>query len=179
MLSMGDECGRTQRGNNNAYCHDAEWNWFDWSLPEREKELLHFTRQMIRLRKTHPLLRHSEWLTGRDQVSSGYPDISWHGITSWKPDWSVNSRSLAFLLCGKHSAHAGGNGDFLYAVFNSWHEPLEFQLPVLPKRKNWHFFADSSKSHGSDIVDPGEEVLLENQKSLHVESRSCIILIGR
>lgn len=179
MLYMGDECGRTQRGNNNAYCHDAEWNWFDWSLPEQDTALLNFTRQMIALRKANPMLRRTEWLTGRDQVGSGYPDISWHGVLPWKPDWSINSRSLAFMLCGKHCEKCGGNGDFLYAVFNSWHEPLTFSLPVLPKRKLWHFFANSLENSGSDIVAPGKELPLENQKKINVGSRSCFILVGR
>ena len=179
MIYMGDECGRTQRGNNNAYCHDAVWNWFDWDLCERENELFTFTRKMIAFRKAHPILRNQNWLTGRDQVCSGYPDISWHGVQPWRPDWSVHSKSLAFLLCGRHAKRMGANGDFIYAAFNSWHEDLEFNLPVLPRGMRWYLFADSALNAPADIVEPGSEDLLPNQKKRRAHARSCFILVGK
>ncbi|MCS7008951.1 MAG: glycogen debranching enzyme GlgX, partial [Chthoniobacterales bacterium] len=179
MIYMGDECGRTQRGNNNAYCHDAEWNWFDWSLCEIEREMLEFTKKMIAFRKAHPVLRATQWLTGRDLVCSGYPDISWHGVLPWKPDWSYHSQSLAFMLCGRHARRYGDNGDFLYAAFNSWREDLDFYLPVLPRGMKWHLFVDTSKEYPDDIIEPGQEVPLSNQKKRRVRARSCIILVGK
>lgn len=179
MLYMGDECGRTQRGNNNAYCHDAEWNWFDWSLLEKEQDLFNFTKQMIAFRKAHPVLRSTEWMTGRDTVCSGYPDISWHGVTAWKPDWSVNSHSLAFMLCGRHGQRMGGNGNFIYAAFNSWYLPLRFTLPVLPRRMQWYLYADTMRPSPNDIAALGKETLLENQRVFTAGGRSCFILIGK
>ncbi|MCX7713323.1 MAG: glycogen debranching protein GlgX [Chthoniobacterales bacterium] len=179
MIYMGDECGRTQRGNNNAYCHDAEWNWFDWSLCEIEREMLEFTKKMIAFRKAHPVLRATQWLTGRDLVCSGYPDISWHGVLPWKPDWSYHSQSLAFMLCGRHARRYGDNGNFLYAAFNSWREDLDFYLPVLPRGMKWHLFVDTSKEYPDDIIEPGQEVPLSNQKKRRVRARSCIILVGK
>lgn len=178
MIYMGDECGRTQNGNNNAYCHDAEWNWFDWTLLDRESELFHFTRCMIAFRKAHPVLRNPHWLTGQDLVCSGYPDISWHGVKPWVPDWSPQSRSLAFLLCGRHGRRVGGQGEFIYACFNSWYEPLTFELPVLPKGLKWRLFADTSRETPGDIVEPGQESLLPNQKKMIAGPRSCFILVG-
>ena len=97
-----------QRGNNNAYCQDEDWNWFDWSLSSRYGELLRFVKGMIAFRKANAALRQPEFLTGRDRVGSGYPDISWHGVQPWKPDWSLPSRSIAFMLCGRHGAAVGG-----------------------------------------------------------------------
>lgn len=181
MIAMGDECGRTQRGNNNAYCHDAEWNWFDWTLleEEREKELFNFTKQMIAFRRKHPILRSPEWLTGRDRVGSGYPDISWHGVMPWKPDWSIASRSLAFMLCGRHARKLGGAGEFIYSAFNSWCEPLEFTIPVLPRGLRWHLFADTARRGADSICLPGHEVLLENQRKILLQPRSACILSGK
>ncbi len=179
MLYMGDECGRTQRGNNNAYCHDAEWNWFDWKLLEKEQDLFNFTKQMIAFRKAHPVLRSTEWMTGRDTVCSGYPDISWHGVAAWKPDWSVNSHSLAFMLCGRHGQRMGGNGNFIYAAFNSWYLPLRFTLPVLPRRMHWYLYADTMRPSPNDIAALGKETLLENQRVFTAGGRSCFILIGK
>ncbi len=120
MLYMGDECGRTQMGNNNAYCQDEEWNWFDWSLSQKYRDLLRFAKRMIAFRKANASLRQPEFLTGRDTVGSGYPDISWHGVQPWKPDWSLPSRSIAFMLCGRHGAAVGGPPHFIYCAFNMY-----------------------------------------------------------
>jgi isoamylase len=179
MIYMGDECGRTQRGNNNAYCHDANWNWFDWEQVEKEDEIFQFTRKMIAFRREHCILRSPEWLTGTDLVCSGYPDISWHGVQPWKPDWTPQSRSLAFMLCGRHCSRLGGGGDFIYAAFNSWHEDLDFRLPVLPRGLRWYLFADTTLSAPVDIAEPGQEILLPEQKRRRAHARSCFILVGR
>lgn len=179
MLYMGDECGRTQNGNNNAYCQDKDWNWFDWSLPARESELFRFTKNLIALRKAHPSLRRREFFTGKDQVGSGYPDISWHGVQPWKPDWTPGSTTIAFMICGKHSEAEGGTPCFIYCVFNSHYDPLDFGLPTLPVGREWHQFANSSLPAPHDIYTPGEEVLLGDQRMLPMASRSCAILIGK
>ncbi len=180
MFTMGDECGRTQRGNNNAYCHDEPWNWFDWSLTKADRGVLRFAREMAKFRAAQPALRREEFLTGKDSVGSGYPDISWHGVKAWKPDWGFDSHSIAFLLCGRHSKAAGGPAHFLYAVFNMYHEPLTFELPVLPKRKRWFRAIDTAAEEPADIYPKeGTEPLLSNQTKLTVTERSVVVLIGR
>ncbi len=179
MIYMGDECGRSQRGNNNAYCHDEDWNWLNWELDDDGRDMLRFTRTMIAFRKANPSLRQSEFLTGRDQVGSGYPDISWHGVLPWKPDWSAPSRSLAFMLCGRHGEAAGGPPHFLYVVFNMFYKPLSFTLPVLPRGMAWHKFADTALPAPDDICQPGEEQPLTLQKQYAVREWSAAILIGK
>src|SRR5690606_32223951 len=158
MLSMGDECGRTQRGNNNAYCQDEDWNWFDWTLTEKNQGLLRFVRLMIAFRQANPALRQPEFLTSRDCAGSGYPAIAWHGTLPWKPDWSLPSRTLAFMLCGRHGALTGGPSHFIYCAFNMYHQPLDFTLPVLPRGLAWYRQADTSLESPADICDPGQEV---------------------
>jgi len=179
MIYMGDECGRTQRGNNNAYCHDADWNWLDWEPDAHGKEIFRFTKNMIAFRKAHPALRQPEFYEERDQIGSGYPDISWHGVLPWHPDWSGSSRTLAFMICGRHHEFLGGGPNFIYVVFNMYHEPLNFGLPVLPRNLRWHRFADTSLAAPEDICDPGEEVLLKIQKSYTVKEWSTVVLVGR
>lgn len=179
MLPMGDECGRTQRGNNNAYCQDEEWNWFDWSLTETHAGLLRFTKNLIAFRKANPALRQPEYLTSRDTIGSGYPDISWHGIEPWKPDWGLPSRSIAFMLCGRHGAAVGGPAHFIYCVFNMYHEPLTFTLPVLPRGMEWFRVLDTSLDSPEDLVDPGEEIRLGGVKQLEIPDRTSIILLGK
>ncbi len=179
MLWMGDECGRTQRGNNNAYCQDEDWNWLDWSLSEENKGLYRFTRNMIAFRKANPALRQPEFMTSKDVIGSGYPDISWHGVQPWKPDWGLASRSIAFMLCGRHGAAAGGPAHFIYCAFNMYYKPLEFALPVLPKGYVWFRVADTSLNSPDDIVEPGQEVLLPGVKALTLAERSSVILLGK
>ncbi len=179
MLWMGDECGRTQGGNNNAYCQDEDWNWLDWSLTDKNQGFFRFVKTMIAFRKANPALRQSEFMTSRDAVGSGYPDISWHGILPWKPDWSLPSRTIAFMLCGRHGAAAGGPSHFIYCAFNMFHKPLDFTLPVLPKGMEWYRFADTSLPSPDDISDLETPVRLGVVKQLTVAERSTLILIGK
>ncbi|MGH8048725.1 MAG: glycogen debranching protein [Chthoniobacterales bacterium] len=179
MVTMGDECGRTQRGNNNAYCHDEPWNWLDWSQTEKDAGILRFHRGIAAFRVSQPALRRSEFLTGTDCVGSGYPDISWHGVKPWKPDWTPTSCSIAFLLCGRHGKATGGTPNFIYAAFNMFHEPLIFDLPVLPKGMAWFRAIDTALPEPDDIVTPGEEPRLPVQTALHVTERSVAVLIGK
>jgi glycogen operon protein len=176
MILMGDEIARTQRGNNNTYCHDNELNWFDWSLVEANAELFRFTRNCIRFRHRHAVLRGREHLRQRDCVGSGYPDLSWHGTQAWKPDWSGNV--LAFLLCGRHARAGTAHDDFVYVAMNMYWEALSFELPRLPEGVHWYVFANTSVAPPEDIYEPGQEPLLGGQSFL-AGGRSVAILVGR
>ena len=132
MILMGDEVGRTQHGNNNAYCHDNELSWLDWGLVEANADLFRFTSTLIAFRHAHPVLRNRWHLSGQDQVGSGYPDISWHGTTAWQPDWSGSSRTLAFMLSGKHARGGTVQDNFVYVAMNTHWDSHWFELPQLP-----------------------------------------------
>lgn len=179
MINMGDECYRTLHGNNNAYCHDEEWNWLDWSNPQKYSGFLRFFRLLANFRAEHPVFRQSTFLTGADTIGSGYADISWHGVEAWKPDWSFSSKTVAFLLCGRHSRAIGGKPWFFYVCFNMFHEPLEFELPTLPKKLVWHEFLDTGKPSPLDIQEPGQEIPLIDQKKIHPIARSAVVLVGK
>ncbi|WP_291986922.1 glycogen debranching protein GlgX [Candidatus Accumulibacter sp. ACC007] len=176
MLLMGDELGRTQRGNNNTYCHDNELNWLDWTLRERNSDLFDFTRKMIALRKAHPLLRTGEFFG----TSRSPADIIWHGTQAWKADWSEDSRALAFLLRERQAGQGGNTTPVLYMAINSFWDALPFELPELPSGYHWHLFANTSLAAPDDIREPGEEIpLQENLQSFLVGGRAVAILIGR
>ncbi len=177
MILMGDEIGRTQRGNNNTYCHDNELNWLDWQLLDSNRDLFRFTRNCIRFRHSHPVLRGREHLWGRDYVGSGYPDVSWHGTESWKPDWSGNV--LGLLLCGRHARGGTASDDFVYVAMNMHWEALPFELPRLPLGTQWHVFANTGMAPPEDISEPGQEPSLANQQSIIAGARSVVILVGR
>jgi glycogen operon protein len=181
MLSMGDELDRTQLGNNNAYCHDEPWNWLDWT-PESDPlsnaaGLKRFVSLMASFRRQHKQLRRREFFTGTDTQRCGYPDISWHGVKPRQPDWGPESRSIAFMIAGKMDL-SGPEGDFIYAAFNMWHEPLEFTLPVLPQGMRWRLVVDTARPSPDDFNEPGSEPLLADQSTVTLTDRSVIVLIG-
>jgi isoamylase len=179
LILMGDEVGRTKQGNNNTYCHDNELNWLDWNLRQENEDLFRFFRACIAFRKAHPVLRHYHHLQQRDVVGSGYPDISWHGPEAWNPDWSSQARTLAFMVCGRHTPDGLERDDYIYVAMNMHWEDHRFELPQLPPRYRWHQFANTGQPHPDDIVLPGEERPLRNQRFLKLASRSVAILTGR
>jgi glycogen operon protein len=181
MLSMGDELGRTQNGNNNAYCHDEEWNWLDWTQEQEGGEALGFKRfvgLMAEFRRRHSQLHRTEFFTGMDVQGCGYPDIGWHGVKPRQPDWGSESRSVAFMIAGKMDESYGPEADFIYAAFNMWHEPLSYGLPKLPSGMRWSLVVDTARSSPDDFFEPGSEQLIADQSTITLTERSVIVLIG-
>ena len=155
MILMGDEIGRTKQGNNNTYCHDNELNWLDWNLLEENMDLFNFFKHCIAFRKAHPVLRNRWHFSERDYVGSGYPDISWHG------EWAVerrigpsDSRTLAFMLDGKHARGGTEEDDMIYVAMNMHWDAHWFGLPGLPEGQKWHVFANTGASE--DISGTGQ-----------------------
>lgn len=179
MLLMGDEVGHSKQGNNNPYCHDNELNWLNWDALQQNSELFRFVRYCIAFRKAHPVLRNRWHFRNEDYVGSGYTDISWHGIHPWQPDWSFESRSLAFLLCGKHARGGTQTDNSIYVVMNMHWEPHTFELPFLPDGLKWHLFVNTSMPSPQDITEPGSEILLSDQQYFVVGERSVVIMAGK
>ncbi|MFI4943532.1 MAG: glycogen debranching enzyme GlgX, partial [Burkholderiales bacterium] len=168
MLLAGDELGRTQRGNNNAYCQDNEISWFDWSLAERDSGLYRFTQRLIRFRKAHRSLRRRSFF--EDEAR---PGVGWHGTKLGKPDWSKDARTLAMHIL------ATGADEAIYLAANAHWEGAAFELPRLPPGLSWRRFADTSLTPGEDALEPGAEAPLVSQRSYPVGPRSVVVLVGR
>jgi len=188
MIYSGDEMGRTQFGNNNNYCHDNELSWLDWGLLDQNSDLFRFFKNVIAFRLAHPVLCSAKHYRNEDYLQVGYPDISWHGVKAWQPDWSYPSHTLAMLICGQYAragepGGAGGNpagpDDFIYAAFNMHSKPLEFELPGLRDDRRWYVVADTNRPPLADSFAPGQEPLLESQQSLRLGPRSVALLVGR
>jgi glycogen operon protein len=171
MLLMGDEVGRTQKGNNNAYCQDNEISWFDWGLVEANAELFAFARRCIAFRKSCPLLRRHG--TGGDGPPGG-AQITWHGVRAWHPEWAGWNRTLAFALTGG----GGGGPDFVYAAMNMHWEPKVFELPPLPGGSPWRAAVNTARPAGEDCWPPGGGPILADQHHLWLADRSVVILVG-
>ena len=177
MLLMGDEFGRTQGGNNNAYCLDNDVTWVDWRLLDRNGELFRFAQKLIAFRKAHPVLRGREHLKNDDVVGSGRADVTWHGVRLGHPE--ENSRELAFMLCGRH-ARGGTVADApIYVAMNMHWEPRFFELPNAPKGTVWHVSANTGAEAPGDAYEPGDEPPLPDQYTLLAGGRSVVVLVGR
>jgi glycogen operon protein len=176
MLLSGDEVGRSQGGNNNGYCHDDELTWFDWSLVEANADLLAFTRDLIALRHAEPVLREERFPDGTDLAGSGYPDVSWHGVTAWAPDWSPGNRVLAVL---RSAQHLPGPTALLYTAFNSHWEQHDVELPGLPDGLAWYRAVDTARGPGDDSRPPGAAERLEHQDRYPLGPRSSVVLLAR
>lgn len=174
MILMGDEMGKTQRGNNNAYCQDNELNWLDWERFDRFRDIYEFLKNMIAFRKIHISLRRKHFFTGTDINGNGLSDISWHGIKPYSPDWSHDSRILAFMIDGEDYDIESVVDDHIYVAFNSHHEDLDFELPEIPG-ENWYRVVDTG-NHEEDFL---HEPRMLNSSHYCVKARSSIILISK
>jgi glycogen operon protein len=179
MILMGDEVGRTQRGNNNTYCHDNDLNWFDWWLVEENADLLRFFRHLTAFRHAHPALRRRDHFRYADVLGSGLPDISFHGVEPWRPDFSGTSRTLAWMLCGRHAKGGLVQDNDLYVAANAWWDGLEFCLPELPQGRRWHVAVNTGVEAPNDIQPLGQEPVVADPQRFVVGGRSVVILVGR
>lgn len=170
MILAGDEFGRSQSGNNNAYCQDNPMTWLDWSLRERNADLFRFFRLLIRFRRNHPLLRGAH-LKGTDH--SHTPALEWHGVRAGQPDWSWESRCLAASL--------GGNArdEDIYLAANMHWESHRFELPPASSARRWHRVVDTGLPAPEDIVEEAEAPELSDPAAYPVGPRSVVVLVGR
>jgi glycogen operon protein len=146
MLLGGDEMGRTQGGNNNAYCQDNEISWFDWELDRDQHELLDFTRRLIEIRREHPVFHRRDFFGGTDGDGSGLPDIRWFradGREMSRRDWrNPDLRNLGVFLNGEELPNPGPNGepvidDSFVLLINAGHEDVQFRLPARRFGNRW------------------------------------------
>jgi len=178
MLVAGDEHGRTQQGNNNAYCQDNEISWLNWI--DADPELFNFTRQLIKLRKKHPVFCRRRWFQGLPIKGVGLEDIAWflpEGIEMEEHNWNEDyAKSLAIYLNGQGLRSTDELGkkitdDNFYLMFNAHHEPLDYNLPAERYGKEWLKVLDTS------IDDINEWPATHfTSDTIRVEGRSIILL---
>ncbi|MEO7851348.1 MAG: glycogen debranching protein GlgX, partial [Rubrivivax sp.] len=151
MLLAGDEFGRTQQGNNNAYCQDSPISWVDWQIDERGAALQAFVRRLLALRKALPVLRRNRFLTGNFNTELALKDLSWlapDGSEMSAEQWDDgNTRCVGMLLDGRapvSSIPRPGTDATVLLVFNGWHEGVEFTLPPLARDARWQRLFDTA-----------------------------------
>ncbi len=169
MILMGDEVRRTQGGNNNAYCHDSERTWFDWSLVDRHGALLRF----VSLLNERRLLRTTAVEPGRATLDDllRNANFTWHGPALGHPDWSDASRSIAL------SIEMRQEGLLLHIILNAFWDPVEFDLPKAPGAGAWRRWIDTALASPDDIA-PWREAPPIRGHRYRAESRSVVVLIA-
>jgi len=152
MISHGDELGRTQRGNNNAYCQDNEISWIGWNLDADGRALLSFTSKLIHFRLSQPALRRRRYFQGRSIRGGEVKDVAWlapDGREMTDALWNADSvHSLGMLLNGNaiEEVDERGNpvvGDTLLVLLNGHSDPVQFRLPPLDEKHQWRRVIDT------------------------------------
>jgi isoamylase len=188
MLLAGDEMGRTQAGNNNAYCQDNEVSWVDWSRAAEEQELTDFTCALSALRRKHPVFRRRRFFRDRPlaSASDGLGDIAWLtrvGAEVAQDDWrDADARSLAVFLNGGAISEPGPRGERItdarfLLLFNAYQEPVTFVLPEVKFGPEWEIMIDTDGPRIPAIH--GELPALAAKAEIEVAARSVIVLCCR
>jgi glycogen operon protein len=175
MLLSGDEIGRTQNGNNNAYAQDNEINWLDWQ--HIDEKLLNFTRKLIKMMMDHPVFHQRRWFQGRRIRGIGYTDIGWYtpdGVEMSDEHWNIaHAKSLGVLLNGQaiHTPDALGNrvmDDSFYLMFNAHHESIPFTIPASNLFPSWIKVLDTVNDlpEKDEVCRAGEEVEVAGRSTI-------------
>ena len=179
MICGGDEIGRSQRGNNNAYCQDNEISWFDWD--KMDEELYAFASRMIHFRHDHAVFQRRRWFVGRALVGAEASDIGWFkpdGQPMSEEDWRTGfARTLGLFLNGKAIPTPDSHGepvvdDSFYILFNAHYEAMDFKLPTFPWGDHWVKVVDTNHP----IPDLREHRQIRSGEEVHLEPHSMMVL---
>ncbi len=169
MLLAGDEFGRSQQGNNNAYCQDNPTGWIDWRLAEENADLLRFFRMLLALRRGHPAFRRTTFFPAPG--GEGGSGILWRSA-SGREDWSAACRTLAFVLDGSQAPLP--DDDFCVCI-NGDRQAREFLLPDAPNGRPWRVIVDTAAAPPADIVAAARAPLVDG-RSLAVGALAAVVL---
>ncbi len=148
MITMGDEIGRTQRGNNNAYCQDNEISWVDWALEEPQTELLKFARQLLALRAENPVFRRPYYRWGQVIAANAAKDLAWLGTDGAeisRDKWNApDTRTIGMFLNGASTSPTSTEvSDSFLLLLHAGADPVKFRLPGMPYASAWETELDT------------------------------------
>lgn len=169
MLQAGDEFGRSQKGNNNAYCQDNEISWVDWTLAEKNAELLRFTKSLVQFRKENPVFRRTVFFTGKPVPPDNLPDIQWFDSAGKPQTWNAEDPAFACRI-----AAGANNGTPLYLMFNPSNESLSFAVPP----GAWRLRINTAERAPKDLPDREASPTVAGGFSMRVAHKSLVVLSG-
>ncbi len=191
MLLFGDECRRTQRGNNNAWCQDNEVSWLDWSLVESNADLVRFVRELVRFRLGTPTLRRRTFLAGGTSGAGTLPDVEWFGAGGEPIDWHAADGGISCFfaaptrerLVAGNNLEAGGIAGVprhVLIVAHAGSEPASIVLPqpAIVRSLPWRLFVHTGQASPNDVFADGLGPLVDVTKPLEVPGRSLICLVA-
>jgi isoamylase len=168
MLSHGDELGRSQQGNNNAYCQDGELTWIDWNLGERERLLLDFVRQVFAIRRSTAVFRRRRCFSGDPVCGEQAKDVMWlrpDGHEMQAPDWEEGkNRVLGMLIHGESADEVDERGrpqqgETLLLLLNGGHTSRYFHLPLGASGAPWHELVNTAHPAMRDVRGDGVNLI--------------------
>ena len=180
MICGGDEIGRSQGGNNNAYCQDNEVSWYNWDISSEEQSLFTFTSALIMLRAAHPVFRRRQFFQGRSIYGADIKDLSWFrpdGEEMTEEDWKQGYvRCLGVRLAGdriEEKDHLGNPilDDTFLLLINAHHEPIQFTLPPPSANMQWQLVLDTVQ----DVI-PAHAPLITEGKHYNLKDRSLALM---
>jgi glycogen operon protein len=178
MILAGDEFGRTQKGNNNAYCQDSDISWLNWDVRAKGAGLLRFTQKLAALRHKYPILRRTRFLTGEYNEELGVKDLTWvnaSGSEMEGADWEDgNMRCLGMLMDGRSQVtgiRKRGQDATLLMVINGYHDVVGFTLPECPGGDGWELLVDTN------APEPQETQAFPFRHNYEVTGRSLLLLL--
>ena len=176
MLCAGDEFLNTQGGNNNPYCQDNETGWVVWKNNHQSTQILDFTKMLIRIRRTHPILHPDREFRIMDYAACGFPDLSYHADLAWTPRLDNHLRHIGVMICGKYARLTRTReDDFFYFAYNMHWENHTFALPKLPKGLKWKLcFATCSETSAAVIIGS----ISQKDDAVTVPDRTIAVLIS-
>ncbi|MBN2508674.1 MAG: glycogen debranching protein GlgX [Spirochaetales bacterium] len=179
MILGGDEFGRTQKGNNNAYCQDNEISWYDWTLVQKNAHFHRFCRELIRFRRRHPAFYRPEFFVGQDINLNGLPDITWTTPDGQPVDWSSHTHTLSVRIDGsKSEIIANTDDDDFLLLFNAATKSVAFKLSPPPEGKRWYLKLHTGRSGRDAIYGQGKAEPLSDHGNYEVPARSIVLLIS-
>lgn len=178
LILAGDEFLNAQEGNNNAYCQDNDITWLNWENINIYRDMFAYVKQLLRLRKSHPVFRNEIPLRGMDYIYCGMPDVSYHGINAWYADYNHYSRVLGILLSGRYAKIDKTRDDnTFYLAFNMHGEKKGFYLPNAEKNEVWCVIIHSAT--GDFYSEITQKDILINQRYYEVPARSIVVFVSR
>lgn len=155
MIVSGDECRRTQQGNNNAYCQDNDISWFDWSLVEKNADLIRFTKSLNAFRQAQPTVRQKNFFSGLES-EEGLSDVNWYNPVGTAIDWTSNeSAMICLLMAPTEQDDPDGLGRDILMLINATGSPHDFVLPAVAKSTRWRLAFDTSADSPMDAYPDG------------------------
>jgi len=176
MVLAGDEFGRTQGGNNNAYCQDNEISWLNWEIEEKGERIVRFVQRVAAIRHKYPVLHRTRWLTAQWNQEIDVKDVAW--LTPTGPEmtdenWSdANARCMGVLLDGRAQPtgmHRRGVDQSLLLILNSHHDVVSFELPEVVGGLRWRRLIDTNQ------LDSEDDPTFEFASSYEVTGRSLLL----